>query len=765
MTNVEISSPVDIIKKISQLQKAQTLSMSRCGLRELPIIILYLPKLTSLDLSSNPIKTLDPIWEASLPHLHSLNLSACWLRSLPVGPPSFFSTLENLNLDGNFLGRLSSHPLVNFSVFPKLKTLSLVGNDFIEVPVLPNRLEKCIFRLNSFKSIPQANVSIFDASYCSLSSPLSIYSGLLTNLNLSHCGITGVLSLPQLPLLDTIDASNNQITDVKFESSRRITVFRLSNNGISRLPDYLFKLPMIRVIELAHNAIESIPNDLDNFKRLESIDLSHNQLITGRLKLPLHLQAIRLSFNFFVAFESFPPSLQYLDVSFCKVAIIPLIPPSLEWIAAYFVQRLIVSDKVRMRAITDDTKRHRKKRHRSSPSPPTPDKYIKIPKIPKKPKIIVNPNDEKSNSPDKTRNLEEESAQEKSENIKLTKNIEKVEKLNDLQNTEQVDSQAKLVYSGSEDYSEYYDDDYDSDKSKNGIADDHYSFIQERPILGDTSSIVMTKALMNDKLSDYIGCSATSGRSTKYEDNFMSTVWGDISFVGVFDGHVGHEAAFISAEAFANLIGRFIGPSFNESPSVLKAAVRRTFALVNDELRRRDVKDGTTAVVVGVNNKTGRVCVGHLGDSLALMVCKDREEWLTKPHRPMDKLEYNRMRAEQKSVSIDWRVDGKLCVSRSLGDFWCCDGMYEEPDVKIKNLPSDIMSIVLGCDGIWDYIDSGVACNVVRSIRDPVRASRLLQDYAFASGSHDNISVIVMNFPTNNSIDANDNNNNDNSKK
>lgn len=744
MTNVEISSPYDLIKKITQLQKAQSLSMSRCGLREIPIIILYLPNLTSLDLSSNPIKTLEPLWEADLPHLHELNLSACWLRSLPVGPPSFYLTLENLNLDGNFLGRSSICPLINFTIFPRLKKLSLVGNDFSEVPILPNKLEELIFRLNSFSTIPQTEISIFDASYCSLSSSLTIFSRQLTNLNLSHCEISGCLKLPQLPLLDTFDASYNQITDIKIESARRITVFRVSNNGLTRLPDYLFKLPMIRVIELSHNAIDSIPNDLDCFKRLESIDLSHNQLITGRLKLPLHLQAIRLSFNFCVAFQSFPPSLQYLDVSFCKIAIIPLIPPSLEWMAAYFVQRLIVSDKVRMRAITDQTPNHHKKRHRSSQnkSPNPNKKYDKIPKP---------PNSHLVSKPAEVKVIEEK----QTDNIKLgdTKHDEPKPEIiqNDKkgENIDLVDSQAKIVTSGSSGYSdsdEYYEEKSD-EENENGVKDDRYSFIQERPILGDTSSIAMTKALMNDKLSDYIGCSATSGRSTKYEDNFMSTVWGDINFVGVFDGHVGHEAAFISAETFANLIGRYIGPNFNGPTDVLKASVRRTFALVNDELRRRDVKDGTTAVVVGVNYKTGRICVAHLGDSLALLVREESEEWLTKPHRPMDKLEYSRMRAEQKSVSLDWRVDGKLCVSRSLGDFWCCDGMYEEPDVKIKTLPNDVLSIILGCDGIWDYVDSGVACNVVRTIRDPVRASRLLQDYAFASGSHDNISVIVMNFP------------------
>ena len=99
---------------------------------------------------------------------------------------------------------------------------------------------------------------------------------------------------------------------------------------------------------------------------------------------------------------------------------------------------------------------------------------------------------------------------------------------------------------------------------------------------------------------------------------------------------------------------------------------------------------------------------------------------------------------QNKSVSEDWRVDGRLCVSRSLGDFWCCDGMYDDPDVSVKELHNDACAIVLGCDGLWDYIDPGVVANVVRGIHDPVRAAKLIQDYAFACGSHDSISVIVI---------------------
>jgi serine/threonine protein phosphatase PrpC len=73
--------------------------------------------------------------------------------------------------------------------------------------------------------------------------------------------------------------------------------------------------------------------------------------------------------------------------------------------------------------------------------------------------------------------------------------------------------------------------------------------------------------------------------------------------------------------------------------------------------------------------------------------------------------------------------------------------MFDEPDVLVEPLPRDVVSIVLACDELWDSLDAGSVCNVVRAIRDPARAAKLLQDYAFASGSHDSISVIVVNVP------------------
>ena len=595
----------------------------------IPGILVYLNQLNSLDLSSNPIKSIDILWKGNLPNLKYLNLSACWLKKLPFEIPSFHLSLNEFILDGNFLNK--NPP--NFSIFFKLKILSLIGNEFFDLPFLPKGIEKLYFRLNSSKIIPETSLQYLDLSYCSLNLNFQINSHLIVYLDLSHCEIYNKFHLPSLPMLSQLFLNHNIITNFTLTNSKRLIELDLSYNCLDEIPKCLNNLPLLRILSLSHNLISQIPSDLTFLKRIESLDISHNLIISPLINLPSKINSLRTSFNFSISFEALPPSLNELDTSFCNIVSIPPVINPLKSISLYFIPIIIFSNQI------------------------------------------------KSISNEKNYDLD---------NSLILKNT--------FQRT-------KSIFN---------------------------SFLD----LG-------FNPLMNQELGKNIGCSATEGRSTKYEDNFLYIKDNDITYVGVFDGHVGEKSAFISAETFSSILNSIISKEFNSKPEKIKKAFNYSFSLVNDELRRREVKDGTTVVIVGVNSN--KIICANLGDSLALLINKNNSSWLTKPHRPNDKIEYSKLRKVNKSVSNDWRVDGKLAISRSLGDFWCCDGMFESPDVSIFNYDENALSIVLACDGLWDYLDEGVICNLVRNVRDPVKASRLLQDFAFVAGSHDSISVIVFN--------------------
>jgi serine/threonine protein phosphatase PrpC len=190
----------------------------------------------------------------------------------------------------------------------------------------------------------------------------------------------------------------------------------------------------------------------------------------------------------------------------------------------------------------------------------------------------------------------------------------------------------------------------------------------------------------------------------------------------LFDGHAGHEPALVHAQTFTTWLDSTRGKLFGDEIVIVKQAIRRSFYLVNDELRR-SVKDGMAAVIVGRNGS--RLVVAHISDSLALIVTINTWEWFTRSHRPTDRSEYLRMRRQRKTVTADWRVNGNRSESRSLGDFRCCDGMFDEPEVLVKPLPHDAVSIILDRDGLGDYMDVGSVCTAAPGLHFRQRKSRL----------------------------------------
>jgi Leucine-rich repeat (LRR) protein len=65
---------LDVLRQLQRRLSEVSLSFSRMTMVEITPILLHLPHLSTFDLSSNPIRSLDRLWEADLPSLHELNL-------------------------------------------------------------------------------------------------------------------------------------------------------------------------------------------------------------------------------------------------------------------------------------------------------------------------------------------------------------------------------------------------------------------------------------------------------------------------------------------------------------------------------------------------------------------------------------------------------------------------------------------------------------------------------------------------------------------
>lgn len=162
----------------------------------------------------------------------------------------------------------------------------------------------------------------------------------------------------------------------------------------------------------------------------------------------------------------------------------------------------------------------------------------------------------------------------------------------------------------------------------------------------------------------------------------------------------------------------------------------------------------------------------NLGDSRCLLYNSKQElpSFLTRDHKPNDPIEKKRIMAIPGGFIEDGRLNGKLSVSRSLGDSALVPYVSCIPDINVQEIDPDDEFLVLATDGLWDTLapegisatdrnsgylstptmvskqleESKEIVRIVQSSSGPSAASKKLVEYAYNKGSTDNISVVVI---------------------
>jgi len=200
-----------------------------------------------------------------------------------------------------------------------------------------------------------------------------------------------------------------------------------------------------------------------------------------------------------------------------------------------------------------------------------------------------------------------------------------------------------------------------------------------------------------------------------------------LGICGVFDGHLGDEAAAFCAER----LPRHISTAHDDD------GLRQAFALCDSELMAalpKECEAGTTATVAKMQPNGREDCiivtVANLGDSRALLWRKSSDTIEhTRDHRPDDKSERDRITAAGGEVNEDFdppRIDGKLACSRALGDFSFKQGPGTAAEQKVSSVPELYRWnaqrgdwLILGCDGVWDTMgNEEVVQRVCKSSKD-----------------------------------------------
>ncbi|KAL6060144.1 Protein phosphatase 1G [Balamuthia mandrillaris] len=292
------------------------------------------------------------------------------------------------------------------------------------------------------------------------------------------------------------------------------------------------------------------------------------------------------------------------------------------------------------------------------------------------------------------------------------------------------------------------------------------------------------------------GCATLKGRRPEQQDtslvlcNFRKE--GEHLFA-IFDGHAGTHSSQLAADTFPALLRHNLNKYSDPS-----AALTRTFDELHQDIAKRGYDDGTAALVALIMQD--ELWLAHAGDSRAVLCRDGRAVPLSVDHKPDNAEEGARIRQAGGFVTEKRRVCGVLALSRALGDCDLQPAVTWLPDIKTMTLggtspplplalgieggasrhqsedhhnhqggnghlspystpalddessddgslsiPNDEM-LILGCDGLWDVMSNEQALEAISSETDPVRAAIKLRDMAYALGSMDNISIIVVRF-------------------
>ena len=233
-----------------------------------------------------------------------------------------------------------------------------------------------------------------------------------------------------------------------------------------------------------------------------------------------------------------------------------------------------------------------------------------------------------------------------------------------------------------------------------------------------------------------------------------------LSFYGVFDGHSGSLAATYATTQIPYLVAQELKKG-NKSTAMdtdyYREALETSFLKVDSNFGKKQLGSGTTAVCVllkrDVLGNFLHLYVAWVGDSRCLLVSPTVHLQLVKPHKPDSVDERRRIESTETCGSVifvqgQWRVNGIINVSRSIGDY-TVKAVIAEPDIVDVLLQTAQDFILLGSDGLYDHVaENEIVDCVYKSLLDDEQClediPKHLIELAKQGDSQDNITVILV---------------------
>jgi protein phosphatase 1L len=215
----------------------------------------------------------------------------------------------------------------------------------------------------------------------------------------------------------------------------------------------------------------------------------------------------------------------------------------------------------------------------------------------------------------------------------------------------------------------------------------------------------------------------------------------------VYDGHAGSLAAHLAAEMltpeFLSLMRTERGRP-PEAGNLDRDLLREAYLATDRYVVSRATDSGTAAATLHIFGE--RFLAANVGDTRVVMGTARAAVQLTLDHKPGLPEERSRIEAlGGRVVHHDIpRVQGVLAMSRALGDRSLKPFVTAEPRIVEGLLGSENDFAVVACDGVWDVLTPGKVMNIVRDAGAAQRAAERVVVEALASGSTDNVTVVVL---------------------
>lgn len=227
-----------------------------------------------------------------------------------------------------------------------------------------------------------------------------------------------------------------------------------------------------------------------------------------------------------------------------------------------------------------------------------------------------------------------------------------------------------------------------------------------------------------------------------------------ISVFAVFDGHAGSLASQFCSDWMTSYLHN--NPYFQTD---IPRALSSVFTSIDRDFVSTGVSDGTTACVCVVVGGIRIICA-NAGDSRVIVVKRNGScVPLSIDHKPGSHRENQRIRELGGKVTFNgrWRVEGKLAVSRAIGDLSLKPYVTSTPDTTDYMIDPDDLFLVIASDGIWDVLENDQVATSVISYCCKIKnqelqtdswhlkfAAKRLCERARDMGSTDNMSAIIV---------------------